>query len=680
MPFLLEASPNNYSEAPKAGILYVENNQQERFTALSLNTDIKMQITGLTARVRVSQTFKNNHDQWMEGKYLFPLPDKAAVDHLTMKIGQRLIEGEIKEKQQAKKIYQAAKISGKKASLIEQQRPNLFTNSVANIGPYETIEVIIEYQQDIHYDRDQGFSIRFPMAITPRYQPNSVYRESFQASTAISQNLTKQHSDYNSSGFINQMSQVKMLFPTTDERQQSTNTNIANIQVTLDAGLPIETLLSPSHKISHQQKSESSYEIEFSNHKVYADRDFILNWKAYSSQQPRAAIFAERKFDENYLSIMIMPPSVDTPDSQLINRELIFVIDTSGSMGGDSIRQARNALQFGISTLSENDTFNIIQFNSSTSQLFQRARQASSNNIQMAQSYVNRLKANGGTEMYSAIEASLDGRSDHASLRQVIFLTDGAISNEAQLFESISNRLGDSRLYTVGIGSAPNSFFMKKAARFGRGSFTFISDISQSSIKMTQLFKSISRPQLTHINVQWPEGLQSEIWPNKIPDLYDGEPLWLKAKVTELAGKVQISGRLSDILWQSDLSLTNPKQQGGVAVLWAREKIASIMNSAFHGVIDDKQKQQVIDTAIKHHLVSRFTSLVAVDKTPSRTAEQLHQENIRTRLPKGSKQPQPKVSSLHYANTGLDLDILFRWSGYLLIMSLISLFLFRRLS
>jgi len=670
----LQAADYEHSEIPNSGMLYIIDQQQQQSVALSLKTDVNMAITGLTARVKVTQTFKNDGDQWVEGKYLFPLPDNAAVDHLTMKIGERLIVGEIKEKQEAKRVYQRAKISGKKASLVEQHRPNLFTNSVANIAPYDTVVIIIEYQQDVAYHRDAGFSIRFPMAITPRYQPQNIIRESFDNEDSSSDKFTS----FNQ-GFINQVNEIRMLFPTTEELQFVPPDNLVDIHIELETGFALQELSSNTHKIYNDQKTERSYEISLSEQNVKADHDFVLNWKPVSSVQPRAALFTEHKLDENYLSLMIMPPSSDSADATEIEREIIFVIDTSGSMGGESIRQAQKALEFGLSTLSATDKFNVIQFNSTSDQVFVNARDANQHNIQIALSYVRQLKATGGTEMFSAIQASLDGVSDHTTLRQVIFLTDGAISNEAQLFELIAERLGDSRLYTVGIGSAPNEFFMKKAARFGRGSFTFIADVNQSSTKIKKLLDSISRPQLTHINIQWSDGIQAETWPSRIPDLYDGQPLWIKSKVSDLTGKVKISGRLNNTLWQSDLSLKNPKQQSGIGVLWAREKIAAIMNNANHGAVDENQKNLIIATALEHHLVSRFTSLVAVDKTPSRIEQKLISQKVQAHLPKGSGSVQSPKTSLQYPRTSLDLDIFARWSFYIFIMSFISFVAYRRI-
>lgn len=670
----------SFASEPTAGTFEMENHLGKKFEAITLSTDVEISVSGLTARVKVKQKFENNHDQWMEGQYLFPLPDKAAVDHLAMKIGDRVIIGEIKEKQQAKKIYEKAKLTGKKASLVEQNRPNIFTNSVANIAPYETIEVTIEYQQDVIYDRKEGFSIRYPMTITPRYSPFNptvVLTESFSSAN----NIKSAHSDFFSNNNI-----LSVLSSTDVDSPLQQNT--AFVSVSLDSGVTLQKIESPSHTIINNQLSERKYAINLKHQTVPADRDFILKWKPIASVEPRASIFSERKAGENYLSLMLMPPSISKEPTNKISREIIFIIDTSGSMGGESMRQAKKALSYGLSTLSPDDYFNIIQFNSSSEKLFKASRSVNASNLQTGNNYVKSLSANGGTEMFSAIEMALDMPSEDIEklaatpLRQIVFLTDGAVSNEAQLFQLIDNRLDDSRLYTVGIGSAPNEFFMKKAARFGRGTFTFIADIQQSREKIQSLFDKISAPQLTHISIVWPPHTEVESWPQKIPDLYDGQPLWIKAKINRRAGDINISGRLGSTFWQGNMSLDKAvsrvnKQRSGIAGLWAREKIASIINSAYHGQVNDEQKRQIIDTAIEHHLVSRFTSLVAVDKTPSRLAEQLHQQKIKNAIPKGFK-PNKANTHLSFASTGLDLDIELNQSLWLLLFSFFMLLFYKK--
>lgn len=665
--------------SPKSGTLYLESEQSVKTSAINLSTDVSIVITGLTARVKVTQIFENEDNHWVEGRYVFPLPENAAVDRLTMKIGEQIIVGEIQEKQQARKTYEAAKISGRKASLVEQHRANIFSNSVTNIGPYDIIEIAIEYQQDIEYHKDRGFSIRFPMTITPRYEPTSILKESFTSSDLSN----------SKDGVYNSASQFRVVYPSEENYSNNPPKNNVSIRVQLDAGFSLENLSSSSHSILQQQMSENSFQISLKSPYSKAEKDFVLHWTPTSSAKPRAAIFNEKLDDENFVSIMVLPPSLSQAEAKNISREIIFVIDTSGSMSGESILQAKQALEFGLSTLSSQDRFNIIQFNSTTGKLFKQAVAASTTNLSQAYSYINRLRADGGTEMFTAIDTALYIQQPQHLLRQVIFLTDGAVSNEAQLFELISKKLDGSRLYTVGIGSAPNTFFMKKAALFGRGTFTYIADIKQAKDKMETLFESISSPQLTHINIDWPDRISSESWPQKIPDLYDGEPIWIKAKVSDLIGDVRISGRINNTLWQSDISLVNPKEHSGISVLWAREKIESLMNQSFHGKITTTQQSEITALALKHHLVSRFTSLVAVDKTPSRVHEALRQEKIRNHLPKGTKlknsnsnkvkSGQHLASNIQFPQTSLDISFISHYSMILFLISFMGLLIVRRL-
>lgn len=647
--YYLTAAP----ESPLAGGQLRLTQSARTVDAPMLNTAVEMNINGLTARVKVTQVFENNSAEWVEGKYFFPLPEKSAVDHLKMKIGERIIEGEIQEKQAAKKIYEAAKISGKKASLVEQHRPNVFSNSVANIGPHESIEITIEYQQDLSYNKDTGLSITFPMTMTERYTPKVILQENY---------------DDLSNGFQTQPSELEnILIPQVSAELSG---NDVTLQVNLNSGFALASVTSDSHPIAVKQASTTDYQVSFSVDKVKADRDFILNWQPAKAAEPRVALFSEQRHGENYISLMLMPPSETTNDTQL-PREVIFVLDTSGSMSGESIKQAKQALLSGLDTLVAGDRFNIIEFNSDASQLFYDAQNYNQATRRDAIDFVNRLRADGGTEMLKALDMALTNTRNQSHLRQVIFLTDGAISNEAQLFNKIENDLGDSRLFTVGIGSAPNEFFMKRAAKFGRGTHTFIADINQTESRISQLFKQISSPILSHITVQWPSGSSVEMWPQKIPDLFAGEPLWIKAKLNKpLHGDVEISGRLPQALWQTKLPLNASKNQVGISQLWAREKIAAIMNDAHHGQLNEAQKQLVIQTALQHHLVSRYTSLVAVDKTPSRIEQTLHEKMLAQVTPKGST--QNKVAShVNYPRTALSLRMNSTWSWLSLIAALV---------
>jgi len=622
--------------------------------APTLKTDVHMRVSGMLVRTRVVQRFKNPGNEWMEGLYVFPLPDKAAVDHLRMRIGDRVIEGKIKERQEAKKIYAKAKSEGRKASLVEQERPNIFTNSIANIGPGETISVEIEYQQTLHLDKDK-FRLRFPMVVAPRYIPGKP--------VAVKEEVTQ----FSGSGWVHNTDQVKDASRITPPVSLGATGKInpVTLRVDLNAGFPIVSLQSSYHRINKEVQSASEMTVTLQDEQVPADRDFELVWQPDRGQIPRAALFSERKGNENYLMLMVMPPDPEQTQQQVLNREVIYVIDTSGSMGGTSIEQARRALDYAIKDLKQGDYFNIIQFNSYTSQLFDQSKPVESSYVNQALRYVKSLKASGGTEMATALHAALDHKDDKGLVRQVVFLTDGSIGNEDALFSIIKKNLADTRLFTVGIGSAPNSHFMHKAALYGRGSYTYIGKIQEVDEKMSALFRKIQMPVLSGLEVQWPDNIKVEMWPERLPDLYAGEPLMLTAKLPILKDNIVIKGKRSQQDWQFSMPLLTDHQSKGVSVLWARDKIAHLMDRLREGDSLDVIKKGVVDLALEHHLVSKYTSLVAVDVTPTRPiTESLSSKALKVNLPAGW-QKNKVFASLPQTATDSFWDMLM---GFLLIL------------
>ena len=631
-----------------------------------LKTDVHMRVNGMLVRTRVVQRFKNPGKEWLEGIYVFPLPDNAAVDHLRMRIGDRIIEGKIKEKQEAKKIYAKAKSEGRKASLVEQERANIFTNSIANIGPGETISVEIEYQQTLQLDKDR-FRLRFPLVVAPRYIPG------------VPQAVEETVAGFTGSGWAQNTDQVKdasrITPPVADPAMGKINP--VSLRVELNAGFPIASIQSSYHPIVKKSRSPTEMTVSLQEEQVAADRDFELVWQPLKDQLPRAALFSERRDNENYLMLMVMPPDAEHSQQQVLNREVIYVIDTSGSMGGTSIKQARRALQYAINDLKPGDFFNVIQFNSYTSQLFNHSVPADQVHINEALRYVQSLQATGGTEMATALHAALDHKDDKGLVRQVIFLTDGSIGNEDALFSIIKNNLADSRLFTVGIGSAPNSHFMHKAAQYGRGSYTYIGKIQEVDEKMSALFRKIQMPVLSALEVQWPDNAQVEMWPERLPDLYAGEPLILTARLPVLKDKVIIKGKSQQQDWQVSIPLLSDHQSSGVAGLWAREKIAYLMDRLREGDSQDVIKKGITDLAIEHHLVSQYTSLVAVDVTPSRPVDEtLSSKAVKVNLPAGW-QHDKVFASLPQTATDSVWDMLL---GFLLIIlgCLLSLYFQRR--
>ena len=596
----------------------VFKSKEGTLAAPTLKTDVRIRITGMIARVKVEQHFKNPTKGWMEGVYVFPLPEESAMDHLDMKVGERVIEGQIKEKEEAKKTYEAAKQEGKKATLLEQERTNIFTANVANIGPQEEITVAIEYQETLRYDQGQ-FRIRFPMVVGPRYIPGTPMATGF-IGAGFSPN-TDQVPDGNqitppvlhpSKGMINPVS----------------------IKIDLDVGFPLAKLENLHHKTSMQQNGQR-YSIQLADSEIPANRDFELVWKPEVGNTPQAAVFTETKNDKTYALVMVMPPYQTTEvKAKPMPREVIYVIDTSGSMEGMSIEQAREALAPAFGRLTPQDRFNVIQFNSYTSKLYPDAVPVNGRTLQQAQDYAKNLRANGGTEIAGALDAALIGSDNPNVLRQVIFLTDGSVGNEEALFGIIRKKLGDSRLFTIGIGSAPNSYFMTKAAEFGHGTFTYIGKVEEVNEKMSGLFRKLENPVLTNISVNLPGAIEGEMWPKQLPDLYAGEPVMLSAALKDIGTEMILTGNNGAAKWQTKLSLAINKTESGVGVLWARKKVGSLMDNAHNN--PDEAKQAIITTALDHHLVSKYTSLVAVDVTPSRPSDAgLKTGAVPTNLPEG---------------------------------------------
>ena len=368
-----------------------------------------------------------------------------------------------------------------------------------------------------------------------------------------------------------------------------------------------------------------------------ADRDFLLKWEPELGKLPTAAVFNQKHDGYDYSLLTIYPPEEDLYNSMSISRDVVFILDVSGSMSGTSIEQAKSALKLALERLSSSDKFNIVWFNNEAHKVFNDSQQASKHNIRYAKQFVASLNAGGGTEMLPALKLAFSQQSDPAYLRQVIFLTDGNVSNERDLFKYIKSHLGDSRLFTVGIGSAPNGFFMKRAARAGRGTYTFISDINEVAEKTSVLLRKLESPAMTNIQLTLTVD-DVEYFHNPIPDMYIGEPVTILLRGKNISKTLLVQGNIGTENWQYNVPLNKGYDHDGVRIAWAQEKIVSL--SEFYHDADNKNikeifKNQIIDVSHTHHLVSQFTSLVAVDVTPVNQGGMLYHERIKNNLPHG---------------------------------------------
>jgi Ca-activated chloride channel family protein len=585
--------------------------------------DYAVDIAGPIARTRVTQRFENPADGWVEGVYVFPLPEKSAVDTLKMKIGERFIEGQIKERGQARQIYEAARAEGRKASLVEQERPNIFTNNVANIGPHESIAVQIEYQESLRFDQGR-YQLRVPLVVAPRFSPPP--RPVLAQFTAGSLGLVRSDPVPD---------RDRLAAPVV--RPEWGKINPVSLTVNLDAGFPLGDIASDSHKLSIVRNGRTAASVGLAEGDVPSDRDFTFSFTPAASTAPVASLLKEHVGDSDYLLALVVPPGGEAR-SKAKPREAIFILDNSGSMAGESIREARASLLLALDRLTPADRFNVIRFDDTMTVFFPSPVNATPENVARAKAYVGTIEARGGTVMLPALLAALNDPTpeDRTRLRQVIFLTDGAVGNEAELFNAINERLGRSRLFTVGIGSAPNAYLMSGAARAGRGTYTYISAVDQVSERMAELFAKLEHPVMTELAARWPGGVSGESWPNPLPDLYAGEPVVLIAKIPSVQGNLVLSGNFEGAPWQATLDLTQARDAKDIEKLWARNKIAALDDSRVHGFDAGEIDHAVLDVALEHHLTSRLTSLVAVDVTPSRPiGDGLNSARVPLNLPNG---------------------------------------------
>ena len=600
--------------------------------AAPLSTDVHISVAGIVARVAVAQRFRNGGPEWAEAVYAFPLPDGAAVDRLTMRVGERSIEGEIREKEQAERVYREARDAGQPASLVTQTTPNLFTTAVANIAPGESIDIVIEYLDTARYDGGE-FSLRFPMTLTPRYGS---------AESAIPASPTPASA------------RVRMANQTS-----AAAVNEASLHVELTPGVPVDEVVSRHHEI-RVTAGTSVYEIETATPTVPMDRDFVVAWRPKAGSAPSVAALTETVGNTTYALLMVLPPA-DAHDYRSHSRELIYVVDTSGSMAGAPIEQAKLALANALDRLNGSDRFNVFQFNSTTSSLFRLPMQLTAETQGQALRYVERLAADGGTEIGPAIRAALAQPVTPGYLRQVVFLTDGAVGNETELFTTIARQLGDARLFTIGIGPAPNSHFMRKAAQFGRGTYTHIGDAAAVADRMQALFAKLERVALTDVLVGWPEAV--EFYPHRVPDLYGGEPIVVAGSFdarSEGPVSIEVFGRVAGTPWSQSIE-TAAAPSPGIAALWARRKIEYLIDSRVDGIDENLIRRAVIDTALEHGLVSPYTSLVAVDRTPARSrAAALERRALGNMPPAGTSLahlPRTATAAALYRSIGLLLVV-----------------------
>jgi Ca-activated chloride channel family protein len=561
------------------GLMLTNQIGEEVEQSVLKSTHIDLQVRGMLAFVELEQVYQNPTLTTLNGRYQFPLPENSAVFHMEMRLDSRVIVGEIKEKQQATAIYQAAQKQGHKAALVDNQQGNLFITHVANIEPGQEVTIKLQFQFALKH-ADGVFSLRLPTAVAARY------------SNQFDESQTEQVEWLTAHDFL----PSNILTSHRVENKITTNIDV-------DLGFDLEAITSPTHRVSVLQTDNTGYHLFPSDSHMVANRDLELRFKPYLIDDVSSQVFYEQVDDEHYFKVIMLPPSSEFMPYSL-PRELVFVIDTSGSMGGTSMEQAKKALVLALESLNADDQFNIIAFDHEINMFRDQSVAATYSELNAAKRFIAGLQAGGGTEINLALTASFDGQYDATRVRQVILLTDGAIDHPDSVLALVNNRRADSKLFAVGIGSAANGHLMTMLAKIGKGESLFINNLETITSQVALLNNKLANPALQNIRVLNDSGLPIE---HALPvaDLYFSSPLVAYFKLDKNIDAIQLVGDNSQGKYLSHVLLNGAVEGKGIARAYAKEQLNTL------DLV--KNKQLITDLAIKHGLLTPFTSFVAVE-------------------------------------------------------------------
>jgi Ca-activated chloride channel homolog len=574
------------------GSLFAVNKKGVELGACPLKrTAVKTDISGFLARVTVTQEFENNFSEPIEAVYTFPLSQNSAVDAMTMKIGERVIRGQIRKREEARKVYEQAKTDGKTASLLDQERPNIFTQSVANILPNEKIFIEISYVETLKYEAG-AYEFVFPMVVAPRYSPDSAKEEDAQT---VSPTVAPTRAGHNIS-----------------------------IEVNLDAGVPVEEIRSTSHEIESLNLSPNSAKISLKSIETIPNKDFILRYDV-SGKRIEDAILTNRGANGGFFTMILQPPD-NFAVEDVTPKEIVFVLDTSGSMSGFPIEKAKEAMKLSLEGLYPHDTFNLITFAGDTKILFDAPVPATQANLERAKEFMDSEGAGGGTEMMKAIKTALAPTASQEHIRIVCFMTDGYVDNEAEIIREIQKH-PKARVFSFGIGDSVNRFLLEKMARTGRGEAEFITLEDDGSKAARKFYERVHSPLLTDISIDWNGLPVADIYPNRLSDLFSAKPVVLHGRYTRGAsGTIKLKGKVSGQDYVREIAVNFPENESRndvLATLWARTKIDDLMNQTYIYDADEeefvsqpkaKTIGEIVQISLKYNILTQFTSFVAVEE------------------------------------------------------------------
>jgi len=608
-PSLAHAAPIaiDHCEVPGSGILRTWTDGAA-FALPLLHTDIDARISGMVADVSLVQTFVNPFPSPIEATYVFPLPQDAAVDGMTLRIGDRVIEASVHERHEAKEIYEQARDEGRVAARLDQERPNVFEQHIANLMPGAVVEVELHLVQPLSFE-DGGYDWTFPLVVGPRYTPD----------------------DAGPNAGV----------PRAPDSPTRTGNDVS-IAVSVDAGLAVSSLRSPSHDVRIEPDTHGGM-VSLSPDDAIANKDFVLRYEV-GGAHPEVALLAQHDEHDSVFMLMIQPPADAFVTHDIVTpKEMVFVVDTSCSMSGYPLDKARDAMTLAIDGMNPDDRFLVMDFNDKVSALAPRPLPNTLANRRRSHAFVDAFRGSGGTRMLDGIEASLNLPSQPDLLRTVVFLTDGYIGNEADILAAIDERLGSStRLYSLGIGSSVNRYLLESMAKAGRGDVEYVLHAEDADRAVENLYERIRNPIVTDLAVDFGDADVHDVFPDPLADLFAGQPLVLMGRYsTPGPMTVTLTGRTRQGPYEHTLTVDLParaEDHPGLPSLWAR-KVVEDLESRNRGGDDEALNERVLQVALDHGLMTRLTSMVAVDTEVSNPGGAARTHGVPLETPDGVQPP-----------------------------------------
>jgi Ca-activated chloride channel family protein len=579
------------------------------------HTDVQADVAGFIARVTVTQTFYNPSSEKIEAVYVFPLPHEAAVDDMTMELGDRRIVGIIKRRAEARRIYEAALAAGQTAALLEQERPNIFTQSVGNIDPGEVVNIKISYVDVLRYDVGT-YEFHFPMVVGPRFNPGAPIASPKPNPPELQGKVSPPTPN------TTRVPDASRISPPVLKPGHRTGHDVS-LAVRLDAGVPIQNLKVTNHEAEVTRDGKSKVEVKLSPVDSIPNKDFVFRYDVVG-KKPEMAVLTHtgdytdtEQLGSGYFMLMVQPKE-DERLKKSPPREIVFLVDVSGSMSGQPTAKVIEAMQHMLKLCRPIDTVQVITFAGQAHELFPKPVPVDEDNIQKALKFTSGLRGGGGTHMLKGIKKAIDQPLDKKRLRIVVMLTDGYIGNEAEIIKHVGEHCGDQiRFWAIGMGQSPNMFLIDGVAKQGGGMGKKLGLNDDAEPLCKEIISRIQRAQLAKIQIDFGGLDVHETYPARIPELWAGSPVILFGRYTGGGeATITVNGQIEgeDARWPLDAAL--PKDQPAndvLAKVWARKKIEDLMHQTYY-IGSPAIEEQVTGIALDYRLMSQYTSFVAVDE------------------------------------------------------------------